>query len=133
MSLPGLDEDDSDDKVPVDTDSSDVLHYVRLPSQSHDHLSQPGRREPSARLRGILRCSKWTTRIEKRASAQLPIKGPAHRGDSMVVKLEIACETRSLYTYDPTASYIHVHVVAYVLACLEYTLAPYACLCLPIS
>ena len=118
MSLPGLDEDDSDDKVPVDTDSSDVLHYVRLPSQSHDHLSQPGRREPSAR--GILRCSKWTTRIEKRASAQLPIKGPAHRGDSMVVKLEIACETRSLYTYDPTASYIHVHV-AYVLACLEYS------------
>ena len=48
VSLPGLDEDDSDDKVPVDTDSSDRAAAPRLPSQSYDHHSQQGRREASA-------------------------------------------------------------------------------------
>ena len=48
VSLSGLDEDDSNDEVPVDTDSSDRAAAPRLPSQSHDHLSQQELREASA-------------------------------------------------------------------------------------
>ena len=78
VSLPGLDEDDSNDEVPVDTDSSDRAAAPRLPSQSYDHLSQEAGATRGL-SRGHLRCSKWTTWIEKRTPVQLPIKGTAHR------------------------------------------------------
>ena len=49
VSLPGLEEDDSDDEVPVDTDSSDRAAAPRLPSCTITQSSfSAGRREASA-------------------------------------------------------------------------------------